>query len=39
MRKHIFAIISLLLVASQLSACVVYSRPYPRPYYYHWWYR
>ena len=38
MRKHIFAIMSLLLVASQLSACVVYERPYG-PRYYHWWYR
>lgn len=39
MRKHIFAIIGLLLVVTQLSACVVYERPYPyRPYYYHHYY-
>jgi hypothetical protein len=38
MRRHIFAIMSLLFVASQLSACVVYERPVYHPYY-HWWYR
>jgi hypothetical protein len=37
MRRHIFAIIGLLLVMAQLSACVVYERPYP--YRYHYWYR
>jgi hypothetical protein len=38
MRRHIFAIIGLLVLASQLSACVVYDRPY-RPYYHGWYYR
>jgi hypothetical protein len=40
MRKHIFAAISLVLIATQLGGCVVYGGPgYYRPHYYHWWYR
>lgn len=39
MRRHIFAIIGAAVVLTQLSACVVYERPYPyRYHYYHWWY-
>lgn len=38
MRKSIIALLGAIVVMSQLSACVVYDRPY-RPYYYHGWYR
>ncbi len=35
MRKSIFALFALMIVATQLGGCVVYERPH----YYHGWYR
>lgn len=39
MRKTIFQLVTAVLIASQLSGCVVYERPYGPHYYHGWWYR
>jgi len=39
MRRTFLLVISALLVATQLSGCVVYERPYPHYYYHGWYYR
>jgi hypothetical protein len=40
MRKNFLALVAAVVVASQLSGCVVYERPHPYwgPHYYHGWY-
>jgi hypothetical protein len=38
MRKTIIALVALVTIATQLTGCVVYDRPYG-PHYYHGWYR
>jgi hypothetical protein len=41
MRKSFLALIGAVVIASQLSGCVVYDRPYHPywgPHYYHGWY-
>jgi hypothetical protein len=39
MRKNLFALLGLVLIATQLSGCIVYDRPYHPHYYHGWWYR
>jgi hypothetical protein len=40
MSKNFIALLTAIIIVSQLSGCVVYDRPYYGPHYYHgWWYR